>query len=133
MTAHKTSIRDRKLDGILWNWYPVAEALPGAAGVTDLDGIIERKGHFLVFETKRPGEKLMLGQRLMLRELVRIPSPSPIAKFQVFILRGDHTIGHTESIQRVAPDGTLVATNWTIGDLAAYARGWWNDIDNLGD
>lgn len=49
----------------------------------DLDGIVERNGHFLVMEWKRPKEEVSLGQQRMLQALAKTP------KFMVVIMVGD--------------------------------------------
>ena len=43
----ETDIKNPQLIGTLWNWRPVAELLPGKAGVSDIDGVIEHNGHFI--------------------------------------------------------------------------------------
>jgi len=79
----KTDIRNLALRGVVWNWKPVADALPGRCGVSDLDGVIERRGHFLILETKRPGEQLPVGQLIMLKALAALPN------FLVLVVSGD--------------------------------------------
>lgn len=55
----------------LFNW----DFLKGAFGPQimpmDFDGVVERFGHFLIFETKDPGVHIPAGQMRALRELVR--------------------------------------------------------------
>ena len=48
----------------------------------DLDGIVERKGRFLVFETKNPGVEIPKGQEITLRALARTEL------FTVFLIQG---------------------------------------------
>ena len=50
---------------------------------SDIDGICERKGNFLVMEWKRPGEKFSKGQEILLRALAKTPH------FIVVIMYGD--------------------------------------------
>jgi hypothetical protein len=50
---------------------------------SNVDGICERNGHFLVMEWKRPNEKISKGQELLLKALAQTP------KFMVFIMVGD--------------------------------------------
>jgi hypothetical protein len=45
-----------------------------AAVPSDLDGILERNGQFLVIECKAGSDSLSTGQRIMLEALARIPS-----------------------------------------------------------
>ena len=54
----------------LWDW----ACLDGCFGVTrikpsDIDGIIERNGKFLVIETKLPGVEIPTGQDILLKAL----------------------------------------------------------------
>ena len=58
--------------GKLWDFTPLNGCF-GRTGikVSDIDGIVERKGHLLVIETKRPGEGMEKGQRLLFAEFVR--------------------------------------------------------------
>jgi hypothetical protein len=47
--------------------------LPGTVGLMDIDGVLERKGHILMLETKPLHYKgLPLGQRLTLKAFVRL-------------------------------------------------------------
>ena len=59
-----------QFDGVfLWDF------LKGAFGPTiepmDFDGVVERRGSFLVFETKAPGVPVPDGQRITLETLLR--------------------------------------------------------------
>lgn len=50
---------------------------------SNIDGIIERNGNFIVFEWKRPGEKFNTGQIRLLQALAKTP------RFIVIIMCGD--------------------------------------------
>jgi len=50
---------------------------------SNLDGIAERNGRFLVFEWKRPNEKISTGQKILLQALSATP------KFTVIIINGN--------------------------------------------
>lgn len=116
--GRKTDIRNKHLHGVLWNWKPVADALPGKCGVSDLDGIIERRGRFLVVETKNPGELVPLGQLIMLRALAKQPS------FTVLVATGDAETGAVSHYSVVTPDG-LTATRpgeALVGRIRAWFR-----------
>lgn len=67
-------MRNLKIDdpNKLWDFTPLNGCF-GRTGikVSDIDGIVERKGHLLVIETKRPGERMEKGQRLLFAEIVR--------------------------------------------------------------
>jgi hypothetical protein len=72
---HKKTFADSKaagFDGVFF-W----DFLKGAFGPTiepmDFDGVVERRGAFLVFETKAPGVTLPEGQRITLEALIQDP------------------------------------------------------------
>lgn len=94
-----TNIRTRSLRGVLWNWKPVADLMPGRMGVMDIDGIVERHGQFLVMECKRPGEEVSRGQAITLHALGALP------EFTVLILEGDRTTGEVHKWRRVWDNG----------------------------
>ena len=52
------------IEGV-WDWGFLRNHLGGSIQVSDLDGIVERHGKFLVLEAKRPGISIPVGQRLM--------------------------------------------------------------------
>jgi len=54
----------------LWDWNCL-DGCFGQRGIrpTDIDGMVERNGYFLVIETKSPGVELKTGQYLTLRRL----------------------------------------------------------------
>lgn len=54
----------------LWDWGFLSPAL-GRCAVSDLDGIVERGGRFLVLETKMPGVDVPRGQAIMFDAMVR--------------------------------------------------------------
>lgn len=60
----------------------------------DVDGlfVVERRGHFLYWETKNPDEGLAAGQRILLEQL------SLVSVFTVLLVRGK---GYPETLQRV--------------------------------
>ena len=61
--------RPAGFDGIFdWRW---TEGCFGETKITpmDFDGVVERKGHYIVFETKDNGVEVPLGQQITLRNL----------------------------------------------------------------
>jgi hypothetical protein len=50
---------------------------------SNVDGIAERNGHFLILEWKRPGEKMSEGQKRLLQAL------AANSKFMVVVIIGD--------------------------------------------
>lgn len=66
------TIRNEKafLEGI-WDWGCLDDCFPGKMKITDIDGFFERKGKFLVLETKQPGVTVPLGQEIMFKNMQR--------------------------------------------------------------
>lgn len=54
---------------------------------SNLDMVLERKGHFLVGEWKRPNESISRGQEILLNNLARKPN------FLVVLIEGDTDAG----------------------------------------
>lgn len=78
------NIRNRKtVAKRLWDWEFLNDVLPGKIRPMDIDGIIERNGHFLVLEGKPLGKRIKTGQRITLRQL------SKRKNFSVLILYGE--------------------------------------------
>ena len=125
MPCDSTDIRNPALRGVLWNWKPIADALPGKMGVSDLDGIIERKGRFLVFECKKPEEPMPVGQQILLRALNREPH------FTVLWIIGDPHTGEVDDYGDIDPDtgefGSLVGPDG-LGPWD-YARMWYEAVE----
>lgn len=56
-----------------WDYAFLEDCFSRRIRPSDIDGIVERNGHFLVLEAKLPGGYVSEGQRIMLNELVRLP------------------------------------------------------------
>ena len=54
--------------------------LPGRANPTDIDQALERHGHFLFIECKRPNQGLSEGQRIFFDNLIAIPRSVKVLK-----------------------------------------------------
>jgi hypothetical protein len=57
------------------DWGHILEGakLPNDIKPSDIDGILERYGYFLVMEVKQPGESTSKGQEILLSALAQIP------------------------------------------------------------
>ena len=69
--------------------YGVIEDNPKAMP-SDLDMVLERKGKFLIAEWKRDGEKISMGQKILLKSLAKNDN------FKVVIIEGYSYDGTTE-------------------------------------
>ena len=92
---------------------------------TNVDGMTERLGYFLVIEVKR-GEPTRRGQRLMLTQLAAQP------KFLVLVVHSDYeetANGGLEflprSFQFVNPDGYGIENETTPEDFARRYEQWY--------
>lgn len=87
---------------------------------SNLDMVYERRGHFLIGEWKRPGERISGGQRLLLHRLASIPN------VKVMLIIGD-----TDEGMNVHDVYKLTADEITkIGEgkefLIKLIRGWYD-------
>lgn len=56
----------------LWDWGFLDGCFGGTRiRVTDIDGLVERNGHFLLIEAKSPGKEVPTGQRILFDRLVQ--------------------------------------------------------------
>jgi len=59
----------------LWDWGFLDDCFGGTQiKVSDLDGIVERNGHFLVIEAKGPGAPVPQGQSIMFSQMAANPA-----------------------------------------------------------
>lgn len=67
----------------LWDWAIVGRCFGGKIVPTDIDGIVERNGHFLVIEAKSKDARVPNGQAIMFSRL------TALKEFTVVIVWGD--------------------------------------------
>lgn len=66
-----TKVKDADLGLRNYEW--INRRLPGKEGLMDIDGVLEKRGHILMLETKPLGQKgIPLGQRITLRSFVKL-------------------------------------------------------------
>lgn len=109
------SIRDEKayLKGI-WDWAILDGCFGNSkARMGDLDGIIERNGHFLVVEAKSPHASVPVGQGLMFSAMAKLPSHT------VVVIWGDS--GTVEKMCQW-PNNPRTANN---DDFRQLTTNWW--------
>ena len=100
----------------LTDWHRIlgGEKLQRGIMPSDIDGVIESNGHFLVFEVKRPGEETSVGQEIMLRAL------SKISIFTVVKIELDTDGDVRTALKYGEPSGSPM----NPGVLKASIRGW---------
>ena len=91
---------------------------------SNVDGILERNGQFLILEWKRLGEKVSEGQRIMLQALASKPS------FMVVIIYGN-TDNETviDSYWLLTPEGKPVKTGIGFESFKQFYRDWYTLAD----
>ena len=93
---------------------------------SNVDGIAERNGQFLIFEWKRPGEKVSNGQRIMLQALAAKPS------FMVVIIYGNtDTETIIDSYWLLTPEGKPVKTGIGFESFKQFYRQWYELANNV--
>jgi hypothetical protein len=87
---------------------------------SNVDGIAERNGQFLILEWKRLGEKVSNGQRIMLQALASKPS------FMVVIIYGNtDTETIIDSYWLLTPEGKPVKTGIGFESFKQFYRDWY--------
>jgi hypothetical protein len=81
-----------RFDGV-WDFDVLEGCFPRGITPTDLDGMVEVNGRFLVFETKLPGTEMPEGQERALRALVAT------GLFTVLFLQGKPGVTDIEGLQ----------------------------------
>ena len=91
---------------------------------SDLDGIAERNGHFLIMEWKRPGEKASEGQKRLLKALAANP------KFMVVVIIGNTDNGtNIQEYWQYASDGKVFKAGTGFESFKSFYRLWYDYAD----
>lgn len=99
--------------------------LLGKVVPSNLDMVYERKGSFLVAEWKRDGEKIPLGQEILLKSLSRLPSHT------VLVING-YTEDRNMVVNnffRVLPHEPCVQAGKGLIELKDYITEWYLSAD----
>lgn len=100
-----------------WDWSILDGCFgEGKASISDIDGVIERKGKCLFIETKRPGVLIPQGQQITHQALIK-------SGHSVLII-----FGHTNKpvqMRLLTPRATLEYENANIDDLRWIVEKWW--------
>lgn len=105
------------------------DALPGKAGPTDLDFVLQQAstGRCLVLEYKPPNGSVALGQRIALRHLVQ-------SGFDVWVVREPSSVTDDAKCEVALMDERGDLSPWiptTVLGLREMVRAWW-DGDEAG-
>ena len=91
---------------------------------SNLDMVIERFGHFLVGEWKRPSEKISTGQEILLKRLATKDD------FVVLLIEGDTDNGMVvHKIEAINEDGSLKHIGDDVETLKKFIRFWYERVE----
>lgn len=91
---------------------------------SNIDMILERKGHFLFGEWKNEGEQFSEGQKILLRSLAKLENS------EVIIITGN-TEGAVEIklIQQLNEDSKLIKIGESVQDLIDHINKWYGWVE----
>ena len=91
---------------------------------SNVDGIAERNGHFLVMEWKRPNEKMSEGQKRLLKAMAANP------KFMVVVILGDTDNGvNIEGFWQITNNGQFLKSGINFESFKEFYRLWYEIAD----
>lgn len=130
-----TNLRNsRNFQNSFWDWTPLNVCFVTARGqetkirISDVDGEVERNGHFLVIETKRPNEALGIGQQRQLSAKVRRGDT-------VLLLVGNPNEPEAMWFCRPNSERRELIKPCDMSDIVRYVKGWflWADANGFVD
>jgi hypothetical protein len=103
----------------IWDW-AILDGCFGRTKIkpTDVDGLIERNGYFLLLETKRPNVPIPAGQRIMFENLVALK------RFTIFIIWGERDTPC--KLRIMTPGGIKNIDNADIDVVRGFTQQWFN-------
>lgn len=103
-----------------WDWTQFNDCFsPTQIRITDVDGLVERHGHFLLIETKRPGVEVPRGQSILFDAIRKNP------RWHILIIWGE-----TDCPQSWQVWGKKKwSMTGTTKDLHALIRRWFHYAD----
>ncbi len=119
------TIRDpEKFCAALWDWGFLDGCFGGTKiRVTDVDGFVERNGHYLVIEAKSSGASIPFGQAIMFRQM------QAGKRHTVILLWGTPPI--PEFIQVFGPKGTTQIMPSSQEHLQKWVSNWFEYADGM--
>ena len=92
---------------------------------SNVDGISERNGKFMIMEWKRPHERMSKGQEFLLKALAKTPN------FVVIIIIGDTDNGmNIEKFYYLQPMGKNVLIGSSTQEFKDYYTSWYEWANN---
>lgn len=95
------------------------QGLLGSCLPSNVDMMMERKGHFLVGEWKRPNERIIKGQEILLKALAKRH------KFTVLIISGDTEVDMiVHKFWKLNADGSFIEKGTDTQQFKEYLTDW---------
>lgn len=100
--------------------------IPSGSGFilpSNIDGVLERRGRFLVFEWKQKDERLSKGQEILLHSLASLP------QFTVLLVNGHATsesVEVHEFFKMTKSDQPYVRRGVGVDELKLFVHRWWD-------
>lgn len=114
-------LRDRnKYRDAAWDWSILGGCFGGRIRPSDIDGIVERNGRFLVLEAKPRGYTFNGGQAILFKRLAQQPN------FTVLVLYGE--VSQPTAMQVWGEKQQPC----NLGDVRAFCQGWFEWADSQG-
>lgn len=123
------NIRDRdKVAERLWDWGFLNVCFTRGIRPCDIDGTVERNGHFLFLEGKGPGGSFTTGQSLYFRQLVEMgKAAAPSHSVTFVLLSGNPETGKVDSmLSNSSVDRFKHPRHQAdIGDVIDFVEAWY--------
>jgi hypothetical protein len=100
-----------------WDWGFLDDTLPGKVKVSDIDGFVEKNGHFLILETKKFDVSIPLGQKIAYEKLQKT------GLFTIVYLWGEK--GFIEEMQVLYANGKVSPKKSADNDDFKRVVEWW--------
>lgn len=121
------TIKDmEKFTSSLWDWKFLDNCFQGTKiKVSDIDGIVERKGQFLILECKSPNVELPAGQKIMFDNMAKT------GLFTVIVVWGEKNKPERMKILRKTKKGDFFEKDYKITEKELrQAVGQWYELAN---
>jgi hypothetical protein len=113
-----TIIDKKKYVDNLWDWACFRGCFGSSSmSPTDIDGVVERNGYYLVIEAKSPHAQVPGGQRILFKSWVRD------GKTTVLIIYGEPQ--KPEKMETMTPDGTVCTKKANMDDVREFVSAWY--------
>lgn len=99
------------------------DCFPGKIGFGDVDGLIERRGSFLVVEWKEPDAPLTTGQLITFKHLSTVPT------ITVLVVEGDNSRMTVNSVSQVTESGLSDKRPIDLAGLKLLFTQWYEFAD----